>query len=197
MWKSREGIFYLFILSLFYSCTSATTETALFFPVDSLLNAQVRELTAARAELKKTAVIGKEESTSTYVPPDENGWKKELEIFYHINTINKPVNQSLYSTSDQQEDNSELSVRTIRTTAEMPVEFLKVYYRHDPMSPERLVARVRENNTMYEGTRTLEMQFDVVGSKPILRKYLINGGQEMFVGDSVQYGIIGEISISK
>lgn len=189
-----------FIFSLwfvFLSCAPAGNKEVLFYPVDSLLNVQTRFLSESGAVLNKTAAMGNEVSSAEYVPPGEDAWKKELEIFYHINTLNKPVNKSSYVVSDEVENSTSLKVKTFTAKEDLPVQLLRVYFKTDPDRPARIEARLREENSMYEGTQQLEMQFEEVDDKPVLKKYSVTGGQEMFLADSVQYRITGDIMIKR
>src|SRR5688572_11215286 len=86
----------VFLLTSLSACVENDARTALFYPVDSLLNAQVHMLSQAKAGLKKKAVLGEEVSEVNYVPSDTTAWQKELVIFHQAELINKPVNRGLY-----------------------------------------------------------------------------------------------------
>jgi hypothetical protein len=183
------------LLPVLFSCESRPVQDVLFYPVDSLLDGQVKLLVASHAALKKNAVMGNETSVVEYEPADTIAWKKELEIFYHISAINKPVNKSSYVV--REEKMSGVICKSFISNEEVPVQFLKVYYRESPGSPEKLEARVHENNSMFEGTRDLRMTFDNHNNTITMNEFLVEGGQQMFMADSVQYKITGTISISK
>jgi len=178
------------------SCGSDETAVALFYPVDSLLDNQVRELARLQATLSKTASMGQEESAAEYVPADTTGWQKELEVFYQINSINKPVNKSSYSVENGRDESSGIHMRTFSSSEEVPVRMLKVYYRDTPLLPERIEAKVTEVNSMFKGTRNLRLDFAQENNHIILTGYTIDGGQKMFLADSVQYNIKGSVTIS-
>jgi hypothetical protein len=189
-------IFTVFIASTLVGCDLESTSEVPFYPVDSLMNAQVRGLSVLQASLAKNAVLGPHQSTVTYVPQDTVAWKRELEIFYYINNINKPVNRTLYSVKEYFNHDLQLNVKSFKATDETPVEFLIIYYRETPVMPEKIEARIRENNSMYSGTRDLQMKFEKAGSNVLLTEFFIAGGQKMLLGDSVQYRITGKISLS-
>jgi hypothetical protein len=183
------------LLPVLFSCESRPVQEVLFYPVDSLLDNQVRQLVASHATLKKSAMMGNDASVAEYEPVDTVAWKKELEIFYHISAINKPVNKSSYSVREEKMPG--LICKSFTSKDDVPVQFLKVYYQESPEVPAKLEARVHESNSMFEGTRDLRMTFDRVGNNITLSEYVIEGGQQMFMADSVQYKITGSISISR
>jgi hypothetical protein len=198
MIKANVSTTFIFSLCfVFLSCAPSGNKEVLFYPVDSLLNVQTRFLSQSGAVLNKTAAMGDDVSSAEYVPPGEEAWKKELEIFYHINTLNKPVNKSSYVVSDELESDSNLMVKTFTAKEDLPVQLLRLYFKTSPEIPARIVARLREENSMYEGTQQLEMQFEEVDNKPVLKSYSVTGGQEMFLADSVQYRITGDITIKR
>jgi hypothetical protein len=183
---------------MFLGCAPAGNKETLFYPVDSLLNVQTRFLSENDAVLNKSAAMGGEVSSAEYVPAGEDAWKKELEIFYHINTLNKPVNKSLYVVSDELENSSGLMVKTFTAKEDLPVQLLRVYFKTSADMPAKIEARLREENSMYEGTQQLEMRFEEIDNKSVLLKnYSVTGGQEMFLADSVQYRITGDITIKR
>jgi hypothetical protein len=195
--SSHSLTYFLFLAFtiVFLGCDSDARQETLFYPVDSLLNEQVRELNRRHAILNKVVVMAGKSSSAEYVPADSTAWKKEFEIFYHINNVNKPVNKTSYEVGISKEG-SGLNVLTIVAKEELPIEFVKVYYEKHPREIVRLEARVQENNSMYEGTRDLKMQFHKLNGKTVTSDFQITGGQEMFLADSVQYSISGTISIS-
>lgn len=175
------------------SCSSADTSAAMFYPIDSVLNLQAEFLAAQRATLKKTAAMGEDISSASYAPASFEEWKKELEIFYHINVVNKPVNRTAYSVSETMPAESDLRVKTLTAKEELPVRELRIYFRENMLAPERIEAELYEDNSMYEGTQQLKMLFEKINGRTVLKNYSIDGGQEMFLADSVQFRITGEI----
>jgi hypothetical protein len=194
----RKPVLFFFSLIAFAiaSCGSDETSVALFYPIDSLLDSQVRELTSSRAMLSKVATMGPGESGAEYIPADTTGWQKELEVFYQISAINKPVNKSSYSIEVGRDASSGLQLRTFSSSEEVPVRLLKIYYRDTPFLPERIEAKVTETNSMFKGSRHLELTFARKNDNIILSGYSITGGQKMFLADSVQYNINGRVTIS-
>lgn len=185
----------VFLMVILCGCSSDHTTAALFYPVDSLLNMQAETLAAARASITKTASLGEKTSTESYSPADSAAWRKELDIFGQISSINKPVNHNSYSVSTGKDSRSNLLVTTYHSTEEVPVEYLKVYYYNKPSALKKIEAKVREENSMYEGSRILRIQFSERDGKPFISGYTVTGGQKMFIGDSVSYTIVTEISV--
>jgi hypothetical protein len=190
-------LFCLLIAFVSVSCGSDETTVALFYPVDSLLDNQVRQLTRSRATLSKIARMGQEESAAEYIPADTTGWQKELEVFYQINAINKPVNKSSYSIENRRDESTGLQLKTFYSSEEVPVRMLKVYFRDTPLLPDMIEASVTEVNSMFKGTRNLQLKFAQENDNIVLTGYTIDGGQKMFLADSVRYNIKGSVTISR
>jgi hypothetical protein len=195
---SHKGIVWKMFVIIFLTasgCQSKKTTGTLFYPVDSVLQNQIKYLAQGHASLRKVAIIGNEETSIVYTPGDTSAWKKELEIFNHINVINKPVNRGEYAMSEGKEISSGYRVKTFTTTENLPVRFLKVYYDRKPAVLRKLEAEVKDENLMYGGARYLKMEFQGTGNESFLSEYSVKGGQKMFMGDSVEYNITGSISI--
>src|SRR5262245_46883071 len=113
--SNRKKIIFIGIgLSLLISLTACETkrEPFTFYPIDSLVSAQVMTLTAMKAQLQKQAVLGKTEDTITYSPKDSLAWLEELEIFSQLQAINKPANRGSYLVDDSLYDpGSNLTVK--------------------------------------------------------------------------------------
>lgn len=193
----RSLRFVLPVLVTLFSCSTADTGSAMFYPIDSLLNVQAERLAEQSATLKKTAAMGGDVSSASYVPAGTGEWKKELEIFYHINVVNKPVNKSAYAISETAAEENGLRVTTFAAKEELPVRELRVYFRDNKLIPVRIEAELYEDNSMYEGTQQLRMLFREVDGRTVLKEYSIDGGQEMFLADSVKFSITGEITTTR
>lgn len=195
---TRKSCVLVWVIALCLSaCETSETSGNLFYPVDSLLNSQADLLTDTKAQLKKTATMGDDLSSASYVPGGVEQWKKELEIFYYINTINKPVNKTEYNVTDASAEGESLRVRTFSSKGSLPVREFRVYFKTNARNPVRIEAELREDNSMYEGTQRLVMTFDEHEDGSILKNYSITGGQETFLADSVKFNIRGDITITR
>ena len=174
------------------SCSKTNEKEAIFFPVDSLVSAQLAELSKANASIRKVAYMQGERSDTTYAPGDSVAWKKELEIVSHLEVINKPVNREYYSVKKQEVDN--LFSKSFETTEEdLPVKHLTIFYSGHDRRITKLLATVTEKNSMFLGTRNIELEFDETSGA--IKNYSIKGAQKMFVGDSVNYRIDAQIRL--
>ena len=80
---------------------------------------------------------------------------------------------------------------------DLPIEYLKIYYQDSPNKIRRIEARYRESSMMYKTSQILVMEFMSVKDTMILTSYAIEGGQKMFMGDSVQYKINTSVTLAK
>lgn len=167
-----------------------------YYPVDSLVTAQIRFLTNAKASATKFAKLGEKEETKTIHPIDSTGWIDELDIFRELRTLNKPINKGAYKVEDGLPDNkSNLKIKTIVTDKELPVRSMKIYYYGQPENIKRIEAQFNEVNSLYSSSRFLIMNFQDLNNKPVLSSYSVTGGQKMFLGDTVIFSIKGIVTL--
>ena len=192
-----RGLIFIAMIFLSASCDDRDTAAELYYPVDSLISAQIAMLSNAGASVRKVATLGKEANTIVFTP-DSVTWAKEMEIFRSLAAINKPINQGVYEIRSGQDRKSNLHVLSfVATQADLPVEYLKIYYTENPKNLRVLEGSVKESNSMYKGKRFLLLEFQDIKGEIFLSGYSITGGQKMFLGDSVNYSIKAGISLKK
>ena len=194
IWKAGVLFFYVVLI---LSCSSRQEHGLKLYAVDSFLSAQARYLSNNKAILHKSSRLGDVQDEVFITPKDSAAWKKELEIFAALDIVNKPLNRDLYRLERHADGKSNLMVKSITSSADLPVQYLRVYYQQTPDKLRKIEAEYNESNSLYNSVRVLTMEFQQVGSKPVLTSYSIEGGQKMFMGDSVVYGISGKLTLSK
>lgn len=165
------------------------------FAMDSLLGAQASRLSAVRASLHKQTTLGLQRGEVTLTPPDSTAWKKELEAFLVMDAINKPVNRGRYAVNDTGDRKSNLRVRSFTTTADLPVKYVHIYYYREPSRIRKIEASYHESNALYRTTRLLTMQFEIMNNTPVMTSYAVQGGQKMFLDDTVRYDVRGRVKL--
>jgi hypothetical protein len=183
----------LVLLVLLVSCTSNPPKTGELYGIDSLLAQQIGFLSKRAESISKASILNGEDHTVLQSIKDSVAWKKELEIFEALDLVNKPVNRALYQVSIDADTKSNLKIRSISTTEDLPVRYLKLYYHGSPDRLKKLEARYEESNLLYRSARDLTITFEEIGGKAVMTSYSISGGQKMFLDDSVQYDINGQI----
>jgi hypothetical protein len=207
----RHGMFAMSLLFL-ASCSQPKNNATVFFPVDSLVKSQVAYLANVHATLKKTATLGDSRDEKSYAPADAASWEKELEIFSALNAINKPINAKAYIIDHDLTDlrsNLKVDAWTAKPgeKEDLPIRSLRVYYQQ-PRELRRVEAEFDESNAvrrpdlyrrsgLYQSHRLLTMEFQKVNNKTVLISYSIEGGQKMYLGDTVRYNIAAAITLPK
>ena len=178
------------------SCEEKRSDTKFYYPIDSLINAQVVYLVESNAKLSKRAAIdGKEESVS-FIPKDSSAWVHELDVFAELNDINKPTNVGQYRTERGVKDlTSNLLIYTIKSTEKLPVSYINVYYLNTLSDIRKIEAHFDQESDLLKSSRDLLMEFQNINNKIVLTSYSIQGGQKMLLGDSVTFSVHGMVTL--
>jgi hypothetical protein len=181
---------------LIISCDRKEREANLY-PIDSLVTAQIINLTAMQAVLQKQAIMGVNADSIVFTPKDTADWVSELDIFRQLGVINKPVSRASYLVDDGLYDpGSNLTVKMFTSTApELPVQDLRVFYNRSARYPRKIEARYDEETSLYKSSRLLTLEFQNINNKNVLTSYSVKGGQKMILGDSVIFSVKGKILI--
>jgi hypothetical protein len=190
------------------SCGKREKQEALFYPIDSLVDHQIKHLKAAQASLKKTAMLGDKTDVKNLSPQRSAGdtipWIHELSIFREINIINKPANEGGYVVDHELTDlRSNLKVRAFTaldpdSTSNgeiLPVRYLRIYYQGSIENVRRIEAEMDIKTSLYQSARFLQMEFQDINDTVVLTGYTVSGGQKMYLGDTVQYKVEGLITL--
>lgn len=163
-----------------------------YFAFDSLLQAQLNVLLANNASVKKSAVLKGIESSES-LTPDSSSWVSEFQVFSGLEVMNKPIYRNQYEKEVEKTGVSK-TIRFVARKPDLPVQKLVLAYDND----DRLVsleADFNESNSMYYASRTLKLEFGNLNETMVLSQYSINGGQKMFLADSVTYAVNGRIHL--
>lgn len=175
------------ILVLVFSCAeNRATDSKKYFDFEKLVDDQISVLTDRGASVNKAAVVGEKKDESRFTP-DSIGWTYELEIFRHLDVINKPVYVNAFDIEDIKDANSNLSVRSYKSTRDVQVAEVNFYYQDTFNKLRKITAVTRENTSLYTTTRNLEMQFDIDHDGILLTGYSIKGTQKLILNDTVNF----------
>jgi hypothetical protein len=176
-------------------CTPPNSRGRALFAIDSLLHAQAAELSKLQASLNKQIVLENKLEDVILTPRDTTAWLKELEVFSVMNTINKPINRDRYQMDESDDSKSNLRIRTFRTSEDLPVSYVRLYYRGRPGNIRKVEAEYKELNGLYATSKLLALDFEDIKGTPVMTSYSIVGGQKMFLDDTVQYDIKGRVKL--
>ncbi len=191
----RSNILVIACALLLVSCQKKEQAEALY-NVDSLLNGQVQALMEFNASLHKQASINEMVQDTTFQPTDTLSWHNELTIFNEIDLINKSINKENYLITDGIPDEaSNLLIREYKSTKEIPLVFLKLYYLDTPDKLRKLEAEYHQQNALLASRRIMLMEFSDVYNKNILTSYRIEGTQKIVLGDTVYFTKSGTIKL--
>lgn len=178
------------------ACSQQARTPAQYYAIDSLVQEQIRFLAARHATLTKTATLGAQQDTTTFIPADSLAWAKELDLFLELRALNKPTSVGAYTvTNDLPDPRSNLRIKSIETQQPLPVRSLKVFYHGTPARVRRIEAQFQEDNSLYHSARFLTMEFYELQQQPVLQAYAVTGGQKIFMGDTVAYTVSAKVSL--
>lgn len=170
-------------------CGSENRTTTSLYDIDSLIRDQIRHFIDQKIEIKKKAVLNGVEKETIVEPKDSADWEEELAIFSELDIINRPINRTLYKVEEIKDKESNLHIKSFTTTEELPVRYLKVYYFKTIDRIRKIEAQYNAQNSLYKSARMLTLEFEEIGGRAVLTSYAVDGGQKMFLDDSVQYTI--------
>ncbi|MBL3654642.1 hypothetical protein [Fulvivirga sediminis] len=169
-------------------------EISYYYNIDSLMAAQKHLLISKGAVIHKSAVVAGDTATST-IQPDSSVWDKEFKIFENIN-INKPTLRGLYTEKNDQDNKSNLKVRSYTTDNEdAEIKYLKIYYLDNLSNIKKVEAKYEEDNPIYQSARFLRLTFDDINKEAVLTKYQIIGNQKTILRDPVKIKINAKVTI--
>src|SRR6185369_12552500 len=163
-----------------------------YFDFDSLVNNQVQQIASAKARvIKKTFLNGKNDST--ILLPDTTHWKHELDAFQQLDVINKPLFKGNYQAINQEDDHSNLLVRSFTTKMKSPVPEVKFFYQDGFKKLKKIESVFNESNVLYSTSRKLTLEFEEQQGIAMIKRYRVQGFQKMILSDSVAFSIEGKL----
>jgi hypothetical protein len=178
------------ICSLFISgCAGENQTTAPLYDIDSVIHHQISHFVGQGVEIEKKAVLNGVEKVTVIEPKDSADWKEELAIFLELDIINRPINRGLYKVEDIADTESNLRIKSFTATEQLAVRSLKVYYFKSMDRIRKIEAEYNARNSLYQSMRLLTLEFEEIAGKATLTSFAVNGGQKMFLDDSVEYTI--------
>lgn len=181
------------LLFFLTACRQNQPSNQKYFDFDKLIDDQISELSQRRRVLDKVADIDGNKSDTTFLP-SLKGWETELEIFRELEKINKPASQLIYKLEDHIEDTrSNLLIRRYTAPSES-VPIIEFYYQNEFSRLKKIEASIAEKNVLYSAGRVLKLEFEESEEgHPLLIRYSMHGFQKMFLRDSVQLSMVGQI----
>ncbi len=154
-----------------------------YFKLDSLLTAQVDQLSQRNVTLKKKAMVNGEVEEET-LEADSSLWAEELAIFRELD-LNKPGTLNAYEVS---KSNSRIVYNLKPEEKQSGVISMEIELEGGV--PAKLEAEFVEDNNLYTSNRKYLLTFS---NQAALKSYKITGRQKVAFGDWVDYEVEGEI----
>jgi hypothetical protein len=185
----KISTFILLSCLLISACSNQNQRTDYLFNIDSVIQNQIHEFIDRNATVRKKVVLNGVEKITTIQPKGGEDWNKELAIFLELDIINRPINRNSYKVEDLADLESNLRIKSFTATEDLPVKYLRIYYHKNISDIRKIEAAYNSNNSLYSSGRLLMLEFEDISGNPVLTSYSVDGGQKMFLDDSVQYTI--------
>ena len=182
---------YLLSLIILMSCAEGREDAAPsqriqeYYNVDSLLEHQIKALTANKARLVKEVVYGGKEETDT-IALTEEVLEQELLMFDEMN-INKPVLSGRYIKEVTAQGEFEVTRYQADEPDDLRVNYLEVYRKQGQV--QRIEGLFSDRNLLYNSTRKLVLNLN---EQQLPQTYRIEGIQKMIFRDEVEYSVAGK-----
>lgn len=161
--------------------------------IDSLLDAQIKELTKSGARVSKRAVLDGKTDQFEF-SPDSAGWGNELDSFHDLAMFQRPAYSQTYQVEDGLKDpNSNLAIREFRALQRVPVMEIRFFYLHEFGNLKKIEATVQQDNLLYATRRKVTLEFDDAVGRTNLVSYQIDGTQKMMLSDTVHYQVTSHV----
>jgi hypothetical protein len=184
------------LASALISCIGGSERRlTVFYDFDSLIHAQVIQLTSMQPVLKKEADIDGKREVVEIDKTDSSKWAKELDIFRQLNLNDKILNERRYEIQkDLPDATSNLRICQYIAKTDLPLSLVRIYYEGKLENIRKVEGFFRESNGLYSSSRFLSMELTDINDQALLTGYSIEGNQKMMLGDSVKFKIKGTLS---
>ncbi len=180
------------ITLLLAGCAQETKNTTKYFDFDRLIDDQIILLANNHRQLKKSASLGETPKDTVFRPSTEE-WKRELEAFRLLETINKPAFQNLYHIDNALSDTkSNLKIRQF-SSEKSRIARIRLFYHNDLTQLKKIECVVFRQNFLYASSDQLTLQFDDIEGRIALTEYTMHGYQKMLFSDTVRFTVQGSI----
>src|SRR4051812_45600316 len=137
-----------------------------YFDFDSLVNGNVQQMASTKVSLSKKTFLNGAQDSSIFLP-DTTQWKHELDAFQQLDIINKPLFKGNYQLKNQEDDHSNLFVRSFTTEMKSPVPEVKFFYQ-DGSKLKKIESVFNESNVLYSTSRKLTLEFEEQHGAPMI-----------------------------
>lgn len=190
---SRSSLLFILLLLSLSACIRVKREAAeSHFSIAALVREQVIKLSAAGAQLSKTALAGADTATAG-ITPDSSGWADEFKLIADTD-IDKPALIGRYDEKQTDDPHSNLTVSRYETLDnDLEVQSMAIYFLNDPENIKRIEITGRRKTILFRSSLKVVMQFDNIDGELLLEEYEIQGDQKMLWQDPLQYRVSGRI----
>jgi hypothetical protein len=173
--------FLFLILVIIMSCQKAEKPSELkYFDLAGLMKTQIEWLNKNKPAVKKSILLGKDAEN---IQMDSLDWEKELALFVQAD-INKKAYVKSYAV---REAGSEVEY-VLNSGESLPVKTMKVLFDAEK-EPQSVIITTETSNYLLNAKRKLELRLQ--GNQ--LKSYHIRSEQKLFVGDTENIEVSGEI----
>ncbi|MEP4532164.1 MAG: hypothetical protein ABJ004_03695 [Cyclobacteriaceae bacterium] len=171
----------LFLLLIVIACEKPQSNLDTYYDLEDRLNQQVVKLTAEKAGLKKTIIVGEEKETKTF-EPDSLGWSEHLDILADFT----PADPAFVGAFDITEVDGKTQYK-VKPGLKVPLRSFEV----GNVGKGEIISAVLENDkTVFSDYKKMTLRF----RDDQLAFFKVEGFQKMMLKDTVFYTIEGIVT---
>lgn len=188
----------LVIILLIWNCGACTTgpenkriSALTFYDINGLIDEQIRMLDSISPDLYKEAIIDGNKEDEVLRKLDSATLADEIGIFRSAD-INLPTLTDSYNIEERSTADHNFLIYRSKYPNQTEVDSLRVILNKE-LQPSLIEVNLSSTNALFDSKKRLELYFEDIDSKSLLKNYAIYGWQKMTTRDQTTFALEGEI----
>jgi hypothetical protein len=181
---------FLFVVIALWGCDegrkSEPIRTGIYFDLVELLDQQAQLLAEAKASFTKELTVNGKRETISIELDSAKQWKAQLALFYQAD-INKLGLETAYVTEEFPLGENQKKIIDEAKGSKATVRLIEYNYQNDQLTNIRILSR--EDNTVYEFDKELNLNFSMVDNVNRISSFSIVGNQDMIMKSKLDYSL--------
>ncbi|PIQ49592.1 MAG: hypothetical protein COW03_04365 [Cytophagales bacterium CG12_big_fil_rev_8_21_14_0_65_40_12] len=181
---------FLFVVIALWGCDegqkSEPIRTGIYFDLVELLDQQAELLAKEKPSFTKMLTVNGETETISIELDSASQWKAQLALFYQAD-INKLGLETAYVTEEFPLGENQKKIIDEAKGQKATVRLIEYNYLNEQLTNIRILSR--ENNTVYEFDKELNLNFSFDAGMNRISSFSIIGNQDMLLKSDLSYSL--------